>query len=103
MSERLVEILSDIREIEIVGQARDVPEAIDSIRRLKPDVVISDIGIPGGNGPDVLKNTKRDDPATTVIICLPTIPFMDTGRNVQIWERISFLINRANFRRLLRW
>jgi DNA-binding NarL/FixJ family response regulator len=71
---RLMEILSELEEIEVIGEARDVPEAIASIRRLKPDVVILDIRMPGGSGLDVLKfiHKARLD---IVVIVLTNYPF----------------------------
>src|SRR5437660_5551026 len=53
-------LLSCTPEIEIVGFAETVPEAIEGIRSLKPDVAILDIRMPGGSGIDVLAAIKSD-------------------------------------------
>ena len=45
--ERLVVMLSELEEIEIIGQAEDAFSALDIIPILKPDVVILDIHMPG--------------------------------------------------------
>lgn len=66
--ERLVMMLDELAEIEIVGQAEDVTGAIDAIGTLKPDVVILDIRMPGGSGLDVLQHIKQNEPAPMVII-----------------------------------
>ena len=66
--ERLVMMLDELAEIEVVGQAEDVTGAIDAIGALKPDVVILDIRMPGGSGLDVLQHIKQDEPAPMVII-----------------------------------
>ena len=66
--ERLKEMLSEISEVEIIGEAGDGEEAIKGILELHPDVVILDIRMPGGNGIDVLQAIKRGDPAPTVIM-----------------------------------
>jgi DNA-binding NarL/FixJ family response regulator len=66
--ERLINLLSDLREIEIVGEAENTLEAIDAIRRLQPEAVILDIQMAGGSGIDVLRHIKRDEPAPTVIM-----------------------------------
>lgn len=65
---RLMEMLSQIQGIRVVGEARDVPEAMASIRALHPDVVILDVRMPGGSGIDVLRNVKRDFPETVIVI-----------------------------------
>ena len=43
-------LLEQLSEIEIVGEADDVPTAIIAIERLQPDVVFLDIQMPGQNG-----------------------------------------------------
>ena len=66
--ERLKAMLSNLEEIEAIGQAQDVGEAINFIEELKPDAVILDIQMPGGSGIEVLKHIKKEQPATVVII-----------------------------------
>ena len=66
--ERLKDMLSELTEIEIIGQAQDGIEATSSIRKLKPDVVILDIRMPNGSGIQVLQNIKKDKQAPIVII-----------------------------------
>ena len=66
--EHLVTMLDELDGIEIVGQAENVTEAIDAIQRLRPDVVILDIHMPGGSGIDVLETIKQDRAAPIVII-----------------------------------
>ncbi|MFC2141348.1 response regulator [Acidobacteriota bacterium] len=56
---RLVEILSEIRGLQIVGVARNKKEALDGIAKHKPDVVILDIRMPDGNGISVLNVIKK--------------------------------------------
>jgi DNA-binding NarL/FixJ family response regulator len=68
LRERLAEMFARIEGIEIVGQARDVPEALGAIRALQPDVVILDIQMPGGSGIDVLRELKRLYPASIAIM-----------------------------------
>ena len=68
LRQRLVDMLSELSEIEIIGEAGDKTEAIDSIRRLKPDVVILDIRLPKGNGIEVLQNIKKGKVPPTVIM-----------------------------------
>ncbi len=62
-------MISDIApDIEIVGQTGTAREAVESVRALRPDVVILDLHMPGGNGLDVLQDMKRNTPAPIVII-----------------------------------
>jgi DNA-binding NarL/FixJ family response regulator len=66
--ERLASILSHIDGVDIVGQAGDVPEAIEAIEGSKPDTVILDIQMPGGSGLDVLKVLKSSTPSPVVMM-----------------------------------
>jgi DNA-binding NarL/FixJ family response regulator len=68
LRERLKTMLADLPEVEIAGQAKDTPEAIQSIKELKPDVVILDIRMPGGSGIEVLQSIKKDRPGIKVIV-----------------------------------
>ncbi|MCJ7774116.1 MAG: response regulator transcription factor [Desulfobacterales bacterium] len=72
--ERLVEMLSELPGIESVGQAQGGFEATNAIMKLKPDVVILDIRMPGGNGIDVLRNVKKGR-SSPVVIMLTSYPY----------------------------
>ena len=60
MSEQVMCILSQLDQMEIIGAARDGLEAIDSIRKLNPEVVILDIRMPRSSGLKVLESIKKD-------------------------------------------
>lgn len=66
--ERLIEMLSDLPEVKVVGQTSNPCEVLSAIHELGPDAVILDIRLPGRNGIDVLKDIKRDKPHTIVIM-----------------------------------
>jgi DNA-binding NarL/FixJ family response regulator len=56
-------------EIEVVGEAGDGQEAIRRIRQAPPDVVLMDIGLPGGlGGLEVTEAVLRDNPGVKVVI-----------------------------------
>ena len=54
----LRQMLIDIADVEIVGQAHNAEDAIASISEANPDVVILDIRLPGMNGIHVLKDIR---------------------------------------------
>jgi DNA-binding NarL/FixJ family response regulator len=72
--ERLAELISEIEGAEVVGQAGDAREALEGIQRLRPDVVILDIRMPGGNGIQVLEAIKKSAAAPGVIM-LTAFPY----------------------------
>jgi len=46
--------------VHIVGEAGDVDEAIQGIRRAKPDVVLLDVHMPGGGGQEVIAGVRAE-------------------------------------------
>lgn len=61
-------LLSELDEAVVVGQAANSKEALESIRRLRPEVVILDIQMPGGSGLSVLEAVKQESEAPVVIM-----------------------------------
>jgi len=53
---------------EICGEAVDGRDAVEKASRLKPEVVILDIGMPNLNGLDAAREILRDDPRTLILI-----------------------------------
>jgi DNA-binding NarL/FixJ family response regulator len=66
--ERMRRMLQDIEGIEIAGETGDAREAIGTIPRARPDVILLDIHLLGGSGIDVLNALKRDGNAPVVIV-----------------------------------
>jgi DNA-binding NarL/FixJ family response regulator len=54
--------------IKVVGEASNGPEAIDVVTKLKPDVVLLDIYMPGMDGLDVIQPIKEKSPNTKVLM-----------------------------------
>jgi two-component system response regulator DevR len=65
---RLITMLCSFEEIEVIGQTEDALIASESIRKLKPDVVILDVRLKGGSGIDVLQSIKEDKLAPITIM-----------------------------------
>lgn len=53
--QELKKLLSQYKEIEVVGEAANAETAIESIEQLKPDVIFLDIQMPGKNGFELLE------------------------------------------------
>jgi DNA-binding NarL/FixJ family response regulator len=67
--ERLAGLLEEVPGARLVGQAGDVPAAVNGIQQMKPDAVILDLHMPGGSGLDVLRAIRIDHPHLYVVIC----------------------------------
>jgi len=60
-------LLENEQDIEIVGEADSASEGLNQVARLKPDVVLMDIGLPDISGIDATSNVKRVSPETAVV------------------------------------
>ena len=61
-------ILSGETDIEVVGEADNGEEALPQIRRLKPDVVLCDLHLPGLSGLEITERIVRGPDGTRVIV-----------------------------------
>ncbi|HTN26878.1 MAG TPA: response regulator transcription factor [Burkholderiales bacterium] len=66
--EGLKRVLSGLPEGVEVGEAGNAQDALALARRNQWDVALLDIAMPGGNGLDLLKQLKREQPALPVLI-----------------------------------
>ena len=66
--EGLKRVLAGMPEAVEVGEAGSAHEALALARRTRWDVALLDIAMPGGNGLDLLKQLKREQPALPVLI-----------------------------------
>ncbi len=55
--EELKTLLAEYPEIKLVGEAANVPQAIDLVNKVHPDVIFLDIQMPGATGFDLLEQT----------------------------------------------
>ena len=77
--EVLKDSLSEVQGIEIAGEAASASEAIEMIRRLRPDVVVLDFKMPGGNALSVLKEIRSEhfSPLVLMFTNYPQLQYRD--------------------------
>jgi DNA-binding NarL/FixJ family response regulator len=61
----LIELESDF---DVVGEFCSVDESLNGIRDLQPDVVVTDLGLPGRSGIELLAEIKRLSPVTRKLV-----------------------------------
>ena len=64
---KLVSVLAT--EFEVVATVADGKSALESIRLCQPNVVVLDLGIPGFNGIEVMKELTKYPSSPAVVIC----------------------------------
>ena len=83
---RLVKMVSQIHNAKVVGLAKNGEDAITSIQKLKPDLVILDLRMPKVNGFDVIRNIKKINFSTTVLVLtsFATIPHRELCKQLGV-------------------
>ena len=54
--------------IEVIGVAADGLEAVEKVEKLKPEILVLDLMMPGLGGIDVLRQAKRRSPDTRIVV-----------------------------------
>ena len=68
-----LEVLLRDTDYEIVGTAGTGEEALREAQRLRPDIVLLDLHMPGGSGIDVLRRIRADKMALRVVVLTAAI------------------------------
>jgi len=55
------------RDIEVVGEAGDAPEAFRKVRKLAPEVIVLDVNLPSMDGWEVARSLRRLVPKSRII------------------------------------
>ena len=61
-------LISDHRDLEVVGEASDGDEAVRKAAILRPDVALVDISMPGTGGIKAIERIRQAAPATRVLV-----------------------------------
>ena len=65
--EGLVSIIRSEPEIEVVGQAGTVRDAVELVGSIKPDIVLMDFGLPDGTGVDATRKIMQECPDSKIV------------------------------------
>jgi len=79
---RIIDILSELEGVEIVGEAEDAIAAAVLIRESQPEVVILDVQMPAFTGIDLLNSLKSND-HVPVTIALTNYPYPQYRKKCQ--------------------
>jgi len=60
-------MLSEMPELQIVGEVSNGLQAVESARRLQPDLIVLDIGLPSLNGIEAARRIRRISPGSKLL------------------------------------
>jgi two-component system, NarL family, response regulator DevR len=96
----LVALLDRREEFQVVGEAGSVAEAIESARRLEPDLVIMDVRLPDGSGVEATREIRSERPSTRVVI-LTSYPDEDAVLSAIVAGAAGYLLKQIRARDLV--
>ena len=64
----LKSLLEKYADIKVIGEAANSQHTIEQVRKLKPDLVLLDISMPGLSGLDIIPRIRKINPPTKVLI-----------------------------------
>lgn len=64
----LAGVIDNEPDLQVVGQAGTVAAAMSAYVALSPDIVISDLQLPDGTGLDVVRNIRKKDDITGIVV-----------------------------------
>jgi DNA-binding NarL/FixJ family response regulator len=64
----LRDLIAEQRDLEFAGEAEDAAEALNAIKSVKPDIIITGISLKSGNGLDLIKEIKALFPGLPLLV-----------------------------------
>lgn len=98
--EGLRAVLSQVHDMKIVGEGATGQEAVEICRRFKPDVLVSDLRMPGLDGHQVIPAVMEVSPTTRVMVLTVFDGHEDIYRAVQVGA-LAYVLKGASREELL--
>jgi len=64
----LTQLLGNVDDVKVCGEAADAQQALEAVRTLHPEVVLMDISMPGTNGIELIKLMLAEQPQLLILV-----------------------------------
>ncbi len=68
MRQGLAQLISNEVDLEVCGEAENAFQGLEAAQKLKPDLFITDITLPGKNGLELIKDLQSMQPDTPILV-----------------------------------
>lgn len=66
----LISLLSEMDEFQILGEASDGESAVELVRRVKPNVVLMDVNMPGMGGVEAVRQLRKSESCRILMLTI---------------------------------
>jgi DNA-binding NarL/FixJ family response regulator len=100
MREGVAQWIRRASDLEVCGEAETAAAAVIAVEKLKPDVVLTDISLPGRSGIELIKDLQVRHPEVPVLVLSVHDESLYAGRALRAGAR-GYLMKRAGGERLV--
>lgn len=100
MREGTAQCIGKAPDLEVCGEAGTAAEALEAVDKLKPDLVLTDLTMPGRSGLDLIKDLRASHPNLPVLVFSIHDEMLQAGRALRAGAR-GYLMKAAGGARLL--